>query len=185
MKLKDIMAAVSSYGSSYWAALDKQTKEIKGFLKSLSPERIGNGLVLYDPARFILTPRSAYWSSSLSPRAVCTINFENTQTAFRDLLAKCNAFQEQIEKFMPAIPEDYSVQSKGILRQLIAIEKLINEVSRPALKQLTENSSNSNNPENAQFVSVLNEKILPKLTSVKKIFIDKLVPLVPSTDSPL
>jgi hypothetical protein len=65
-----MMAGVSGYGQPYWAELNKQSKEIEGFLKSLSPTTVGGGVVLYNPDLFILKPRSAYFNSTLTQRIV-------------------------------------------------------------------------------------------------------------------
>jgi len=179
-----MMAVISSYDQAYWTALDKQRKEIKGFLKSLRPEMVGGGFVLYDPDRFILTPRSAYLNSPWTQRLVCVLTpeatFDKTQAAFMDLLAKCKTFKEQIEAFKPSRPEDCSAHSKRMLKKLIVIEQLITEVSQPALDQLQKNYQGDGKADNARSLREFGTEIFPILTNVKELFINKLTPHIPT-----
>jgi hypothetical protein len=178
------MGAVSRYGQSYWTELDKSRKEVKGFLKSLSPDMVGGGFVLYDPQLFILKPRSAYLNSPWTQRIVCVgtpdATFDHTQKAFMDLLAKSKVFKEQVEKFQPTRLEDCPVHSKRLLKKLIVIEQVIKKFSQPALDQLKKNYEGDKKPENATSLRKFGEEIFPILTDIKEIFIKKLIPHLPT-----
>lgn len=124
-----------------WKSLDRTALEIKQFLESVNPQRIGTGFVWYDRTNFTLQPRSEVFSNHSWQKVVNLFNpdskFRCFQEAMTTLIGKIKEIEKNIQNFNPDISN--SEAAKSHLNEWIRIKNVIVVTAKRGFKVLAQN----------------------------------------------
>jgi hypothetical protein len=166
-----------------WEEMDKVRREVRGFLQSLNAREIGTGLVLYDKHEFRLKPRSAYINNYTYQWIVTRLSegasFGATQAAFIMLKEKVEMLRQKIALFNPSSPPECPLEAVILVKKLLEMQTLVENVARPGLAQLCQNYQAGQKFEHASSLMQLGKDSFEVITQFKDILTAKVLPHCP------
>jgi|GEM_PF-4088750 len=165
----------SLFTSTVFHTLNQMRREIRGFLRSLDAQKIGNNPVLFDKKKFVLTPTGWLivnsWKHSPS--------FHETQGAFIQLKNKIDELANKIHVFLPRSRDDCPEVAYVFACKLIDIRSIVQSVARHGVQQLSTNYLNLRRASEAESIHTLGEEAFKRLEEATGELFNKLLTYFP------